>query len=119
MRPDERDLGRLYDMLSSARIVQTYVEPCTLARFLSDQLLRDAVERRLEIIGEAARGVSPQFQAAHPEIPWRGIIGQRNVLAHDYGEIRYDDLWYVATIRVPELIEFLRPLVPAPPEAAS
>jgi len=51
----------------------------------------------LEIIGEAARRVSTTFQEQHPEIPWRNIIGQRNILAHDYGQIDHDRLYKTAT----------------------
>jgi len=43
-----------------------------------------AVERAVEIIGEAARNITEYFKQVHPEIPWAGIIGQRNVLAHKY-----------------------------------
>jgi len=55
--------------------------------------LMRATERSVEIIGEAARHVSPEFIAAHPEIPWRQIIGQRNILAHEYGQIDHEMLF--------------------------
>lgn len=66
-------------------------------------MLRSAVERQIEIIGEAARRVSDDFRVAHPEIAWRPIIAQRHILAHEYGEIEDDLIWRVATIHVPEL----------------
>jgi uncharacterized protein with HEPN domain len=71
------------------------------------------VERRVEIIGEAARRVSCAFRDAHPEIPWRSVIGQRHALAHDYGEIDDQRVWRVATIHIPDLIPLLEPLVPS------
>jgi uncharacterized protein with HEPN domain len=43
---------------------------------------------------------------------------QRHVLAHDYGEIRHERIWYVATIHIPALIQQLEPLLPAPPDDA-
>jgi uncharacterized protein with HEPN domain len=46
-------------------------------------MLRSAVERQVEIIGEAARRVSDSFRQQHSEIPWSTIMGQRHVLAHD------------------------------------
>jgi uncharacterized protein with HEPN domain len=79
-----------------------------------DEVLQSAVERKLEIIGEAARNVSEAFQEKHPEIPWRGIISQRHFLAHEYGEVRQEKLWRVATVRIPELIAVLDPLLPPP-----
>jgi uncharacterized protein with HEPN domain len=49
-----------------------------------------AVERGLEILGEAARRVSEAFQQAHPEIDWRNTIGLRNVIAHRYEQVQQD-----------------------------
>jgi uncharacterized protein with HEPN domain len=114
MPPDEHDAGYLLDMLEQARGVTRAVKDRTLEDYLGDEDLRLLIERRIEIIGEAARRVSPAFQEAHPEIPWRKIVGQRNVLAHDYGEIEDEIIWHVATISIPELITLLGPLVPEP-----
>lgn len=83
--------------------------------YAADLMLRSAVERQVEIIGEAARSVSEDYQRSHPQIPWQGIIGQRHVLAHDYAGIKHDRLWRVATELVPELIRLLEPLVPPAP----
>ena len=115
MRPDERDAALLTDMLGSARIVAGYVAGRQFDDFLADQMLRDAVERRVEIVGEAARGVSRAFQDAHPEIPWRPIMAQRHILAHEYATVRQDLIWAVATRHIPELIRLLEPLIPPPP----
>lgn len=76
------------------------------------------MERALEIIGEAAHHVSEPFRQAHPEVRWSSIIAQRNVLAHEYGAIKQDRIWIVATVHVPELIDRLQSwLPPVPPEA--
>jgi uncharacterized protein with HEPN domain len=77
------------------------------------------VERALEIIGEAARLVSADFKMLHPDVPWQQIIAQRNVIAHDYGEIKQDRIWIVATSRIPELIAQLADLLPPPPPSTS
>ncbi|MBC7833831.1 MAG: DUF86 domain-containing protein [Phycisphaerales bacterium] len=75
------------------------------------------MERELEIVGEAARGVSEPFRFAHTEIPWRKIVAHRHVLAHEYGAIRLDDLWRVATVHAKDLVASLTPLIPPPPLA--
>jgi len=106
----------LWDMLTAARAEVDFTRGRTLAEYEVDLLLRSAVERQIEIIGEAARRISSEFQEAHPEIPWRPIQAQRHVLAHDYGEIKHDRIWRVAETHVPDLIALLEPLVPAPPE---
>lgn len=115
MPPDKDDRAYLWDMLTAAKAVVDFVRGRTLDEYVADLLLRSAVERQVEIIGEAARRVSNEFQAAHPEIPWRPIQAQRHVLAHDYGEIKHDRIWRVAVEHVPALIALLEPLVPAPP----
>jgi len=71
MSPDRDDLAYLWDMLTAARAVVSFVQGRTLEDYLGDLLLRSAVERQVEIIGEAARRVSREFQDAHPEIPGR------------------------------------------------
>jgi uncharacterized protein with HEPN domain len=78
-------------------------------------MLRAAVERSIEIIGEAARRVSREFQEQHPDIPWQKIIAQRHVLAHEYGEIKHERMWRVATVHIPALILQLKTLVPDRP----
>jgi uncharacterized protein with HEPN domain len=113
MRPEERDAACLWDMLDAARTVQQFEADVTLQDYLADRKLQLAAERAIEIIGEAARRVSEPFRAAHPEIPWRPMIGQRHVLAHEYGEIKQERIWAVATEQVPRPIEHLEPLVPS------
>ncbi len=75
-------------MLEAARKVRQFVAGKTFHDYARDEVLQAAVERKLEIIDEAARAVSDEFQQNHPEVPWRGIVAQRHFLAHEYGEVR-------------------------------
>ena len=115
MRPEARDAGYLTDMLQHGRGVMGAVSGRTLEEYEADEELRLAVERRIEIIGEAAGRVSEAFKEAHPEIPWRKIVAQRNVLAHEYGEIEDEIMWDVATVSMPALVRLLEPLVSKEP----
>jgi uncharacterized protein with HEPN domain len=117
MQPEDRDIALLWDMREAAREIVGFTHDVTYERFAQEKIRRYAVERQLVVIGEAARRVSDTFKAAHPEIPWRGIVGQRNVLTHEYGEILLDRVWLVATESLPELIRLLDPLIPPPPES--
>jgi len=117
MKPDDRDAAYLCDLLESSRLVKQFVENVNFRDYERDRKLQLAVERGIEIIGEAARNISDAFKQAHPEIPWRGIIGQRNVLAHEYGEIKQERIWIVAKEKIPDLISKLQTLIPPlPPE---
>ena len=112
MQPENRDLAYLWDMREAARDVVEFVHGVSYANFCTDKRVRYAVERRIEVIGEAARHISETFKAEHSEIPWRQIIGQRNILAHEYGEVLVERIWQTAQESVPELLEVLNQLVP-------
>lgn len=116
MKAEGRDAALLWDMIEAAHKATTVAKRLTQEAYLADEIAQLAVERAIEIIGEAARGVSGPFQAAHPEIPWRKIIGQRHVIAHDYGEIDHDRLWQVVTVDVPKLNAQLQSLLPPKPD---
>jgi len=111
MQPDQRDAAYLWDMLDAARTVEQLSSGLDFTQYSNDRRTQLAVERSLEIIGEAAGRVSALFRDAHPEIPWRQIIGQRNVLIHEYGEVKQERIWKVVRENVPQLIELLKQFV--------
>jgi len=111
MLPDQRDGAYLWDMVDAARTVEQLSCGLDFGQYSKDRRTQLAVERCLEIMGEAAGKVSDSFRKAHPEIPWRQIIGQRNALIHEYGEIKQERIWKTITENVPGLIELLKPFV--------
>jgi uncharacterized protein with HEPN domain len=112
MRPEDRDAAYLWDMIQAAKDVAAIAERATYETFLSDRIMQLACERAIQNIGEAARRLSPTVKQAHPEIPWASIIGQRNVIVHQYEDIDYDMIWNVATVHASVLIRELTPLLP-------
>jgi uncharacterized protein with HEPN domain len=108
MKPLERDAAHLWDMLDAAQQAAEFSAGIDLDQLLADARTRYAIERALEIVGEAARRVSRETTSDHPEIPWQGIIGFRNVLAHEYGDIDYRRLYTVIKEGVPALIVALQ-----------
>ncbi|MBI4559427.1 MAG: DUF86 domain-containing protein [Candidatus Hydrogenedentes bacterium] len=108
-------MTRLWDMLTYAKEIQSRVSTMTFEMYLADSDRRLATERRLEIIGEAAKNHSQRFIDQHPTIPWRAIIGMRNVLAHEYGEIRHERVFHTAQQSIPELIRGVEALLAPPP----
>jgi uncharacterized protein with HEPN domain len=87
MRSEEQDLAYLWDMREASREIVAFVKGVKYAGFIQNRMIRYAVERQLQ------------------------VIGLRNVLAHEYGEIQVDRIWNAATVSVPELLEALQPLV--------
>jgi uncharacterized protein with HEPN domain len=111
MPPEERDAAHLWDMLSAAREARSIVAGMTRESFLADRIRVRALERALELVGEAARRVSPRGQRAHRDIPWRAIIGQRKLLAHEYGRIDHAILYETARMDIPALLKVLDRIV--------
>jgi uncharacterized protein with HEPN domain len=110
--PPDRDPVYLWDMLKAARGIVSSLAELTFAHYAGDENLRLATERRIEIIGEAARRLSTELKAANPQIPWRLIVDQRNVLIHAYDEVEDERIWRLAAQDVPQLIEQLEDLLP-------
>jgi uncharacterized protein with HEPN domain len=71
--------------------------------FLNDELIQDAVQRRLSIIGEAVKNLSPDLRSQYADIPWRRIAGMRDKLIHDYFGVDVDLVWEVSTSLLPPL----------------
>ena len=119
MPPSERDLALLWDMREAVREIVEFIQGAEFARFSSNKMLRYAVERQLIVLGEAAKKISEDLRQKHPEIAWRGLVGQRNVLAHEYGEILIERIWLVATENIPALLPLLDNLIPPPSEVTT
>lgn len=110
MQPEDRDPAHLWDMLQAARDAASIVANVTRESFLGDRVRLLALERSLELVGEAARRMSDTFRKKHPQILWKEMIGLRNILAHDYGRIDHDKLYTTATNEIPKLITALEGL---------
>lgn len=107
MQPEDRDLALLRDMHSACCEIVEFMQGVNQARFMADRKLCLAVERSLEIVGEAAGRISSAFQSQCPSIPWRQIKGLRNILAHEYGHIEYPALFKTTREDVPVLLKEL------------
>ncbi len=107
-----RDEAYLLDILLAARKIGVFTRGYDAEKFAADEVMQHAVMRLIQIIGEAARKVSPEFQEAHPEIPWTQIIGMRNRLVHEYFRVVTEIVWEVVARDLPALIPLLEPLVP-------
>ena len=118
MPPEDRDFAYLWDMLDAARAAVEIAANISLEALAADRMRMLALERVLEIIGEAARRVSESYRDAHPTIPWRAIIGQRNIIAHEYGSIDHPRLIETVKRDLPALIATIEALLPASGERA-
>ena len=110
-------MSRHDDIVSLRQMLDHITEAVALARdrtredLESDRLLFLALLKLVEIVGESATRVSDAAQAAHPEIPWREIIGTRNRLIHGYDAVDYDILWEITTADFQALAAQVEPLL--------
>lgn len=96
------DRERLLDILEAIEKIERH-RSSDIETFADDELQQVWVIHHLQIIGEASYGLSQQFRASHPEIPWPQIIGMRHVLVHGYFEIDLDIVWAVIEKDLPPL----------------
>ena len=98
-------------MIDAAEAVGDFMAGRSRVDLDSDRMLRFAVVRAIEILGEAAARVSEETRAATPEIPWGAIVGMRNRLIHGYFNIDIAIVWKTVTDEIPELTKKLRALL--------
>jgi uncharacterized protein with HEPN domain len=104
----DSDAMRLHHILESAELALKFCAGKDFQAFASDQQLQLAVARCIEIIGEAASRLSPDFRSRHVDIPWGRIIGTRNRLAHAYFDVDLEMIWATVTAELPRLRSQLR-----------
>lgn len=107
-----RDNESLIDISDSIRLILQYTQGIDFDRFTQNEEKQDAVLRRLIIIGEATKRLSPEFRSQHPTIPWRNIAGLRDIAVHEYERVDLDRIWKIIHTDLLELITYIQPLLP-------
>jgi len=103
---------RIRHILDAAREAIAFAKERTRADLDTDRKLNLSLVRLLEIIGEAARGISQEFRDSHPALPWKTMIGMRDRLIHAYFDVNLDVVWQTVTEDLPPLIAQLEKIVP-------
>ena len=104
------DSTRLLHMLDAAYKAIGFVANRTFQDLENDEILALALVKAIEIVGEAASRVSPEYQAKYPQIPWSAMMGMGNRLVHAYFEINLRILWQTTQEDLPLLIDELKKL---------
>lgn len=112
MSPDDR--WRIAHMLEAAEHAVAFLHGHARSDLGHDTMLRFALTRAVEIVGEAASKVSEEGRAELPNVPWAQIVAMRNRLIHAYFDINREILWDTIQIALPPLITQLRVIVNAP-----
>jgi uncharacterized protein with HEPN domain len=109
-----RDRQYLQDILNAGRLALEYVSGKSREEFMGDVQCQDAVIRRLEVLGEAARRVSPEFSETRPELPWSKMVSMRNFLIHEYDDVDFAIVWETVKNDLPPLIAALEEILSEP-----
>ena len=104
---NENDLSFLIDIVDCIFDINEFTKEIEFYEFEKDKMRKLAVERQLEIIGQAANKITKETQDNLKNIPWSNIIGLRNKLAHDYGEILAARIWAISKKSIQELLNEL------------
>lgn len=107
------DLVYVGHMLDKARQALSLVHGRNRQDYDRDAVLRLALTHLIQVIGEAARRVSPSFRERHPQIPWDAIAGMRSKIVHDYMDVDEDIVWDSVVHELPLLVDELKRIVPA------
>jgi uncharacterized protein with HEPN domain len=99
----DRDMAYVEDILDSVEHIQRYLAGVELERFVGDSMLQDAILRRLSVIGEAAACLSTAFRTRHADVPWKSVVGFRNLVVHRYWAVDLEIVWRIVSVDVPSL----------------
>jgi len=91
------------DILDAILSIEKYVGDFGFEEFRENKLVRDAVIRNLEIIGEAVKNIPDEIKEKHSEIEWREIVGLRDILIHRYFDVNVRILWDIVKNKLPNL----------------
>ncbi len=108
MSPEDRDMGYVWDIYDACADTIEFMGKIKYVDYERNKMLRSAVERKLEIIGEAAKKIQVDFKQRYAIIEWHKAIGLRNILAHEYGAVRHEIIYAIVTRNIPTLFEQMK-----------
>lgn len=102
----------LLHIIEAIESIEKQVQGLTEEQFYDSELIRGFVERKLEIIGEAAKRISEEFKDHYPHIPWTEMAGMRNILIHEYDDVDNTIVWDTVTQHLLPLKKQLEKILP-------
>ncbi|MBR1754769.1 DUF86 domain-containing protein [bacterium] len=102
---NEKILFFLKDIQKSTYKILKYIENLSYDDFIKNDMLRDAVERNFEIIGEAVKNLPIELKNKYPDIPFKQIAGMRDKIIHDYFGLDYEIVWKTIEDKLPIFLD--------------
>ena len=101
----------LEDILESAEMIGSYLSDLSEGSFYNSTEKQDAVLRRIQIIGEAAKHIPAEYRKKWSQVPWKDIAGMRDIIVHEYFGITLGMIWKTAIEDIPELEHQVRQII--------
>ena len=101
----------LVDIIEAMDKIARYTANLSLKEFSNNELVVDAVVRNFEIIGEAAKNIPEDIRKKYPQVPWKEMVGMRNIVIHEYFEVDFDTLWKTASESIPRIKPFIETIL--------
>jgi uncharacterized protein with HEPN domain len=99
-----RDLSLyLDDIISSIDKILDYTASMTQEIFVNEDRTFEATVFNLQIIGEASKQIPDEYRNRYPEIPWKEVVGLRNIIVHTYFRLSNDVIWNIIQNELTEL----------------
>ncbi len=100
----KRRLPKLFieDILEAMEKIERSTKGSTYEQFVKNEILVDAVIRNLEVIGEASNNIPEEVREKYSQIPWKRMVGLRNIVIHEYFGVDLSILWEIVTRNLPE-----------------
>jgi uncharacterized protein with HEPN domain len=109
--PQRDDRIYIKHMIDTANKAIGFVIDFDRKEFDSNELLRLSLTHLLQVIGEAARRISPEFRSIYPTIPWKAIVGMRSKVVHDYLDVDEDVVWSTVKNDLPFIVSELLKII--------
>jgi len=90
------------DILASMENIENYIKDLEFEEFEADKMRIDAVIRNLEVRGEVAKNIPEEIRKKYPNIPWKKMIGLRNITIHEYFGVDLSIIWEIISRNIPE-----------------
>jgi uncharacterized protein with HEPN domain len=105
---DPAPIDSLLDILELIEWIDRQTAGLTREAFLDNVDVQDATAYRILAIGEATRDLGDDLKSRHPQLPWRQIMGMRNILAHEYFVRESELIWETTKVGLPDLAAVCR-----------
>jgi len=107
-----RDKSSLIDILNSCESIERFIRYKTKNDFYNDEMMQEAVIRKIEIIGEASNRISEDLKNRFPDLPWKKMKAMRNIMIHMYDELELEIVWDTANNDISRLRNRLKEIIP-------